>query len=164
MYKASVPQFQRMLNQLLVLLQKAESHAENRKIDPAVLLQSRLFPDMFPLIRQIQIGCDFAKGAAARLAGVEVPKFEDNEGSFNDIYQRIHATQKFIETLTPAQIESSAERDIQLSIAGNNLEFKGSDYLISFVLPNFYFHLTTAYAILRHNGVELGKRDFIGSV
>ena len=164
MYQASVPALLRGLDNLSAILKKAEDHAAARKIDPAVLLAARLFPDMLPMIRQVFIAADFAKGVPARLAGVEVPKYEDDEKTFAELQARIAKTKDFVTSLTAAQIDGSEERDIELMIGGNPRTFKGQAYLTGFGLPNFYFHLTTAYNILRHNGVELGKRDFIGQV
>lgn len=163
MVDASVPVFRQMLGSLAAILDKAESHAAARKIEPAVLLQSRLYPDMFPLVRQVQIAADFAKGACARLAGVEVPRYEDNEQTFGELKERIAKTLAFIGDLPVDAIAASEERDISFTVAGNAREFKGQPYLLHYALPNFYFHLTTAYAILRHNGIEIGKKDFIGS-
>lgn len=161
MHAASVSVFQSTLGTLSEILAKAEQHALAKKIEPAVLLQARLFPDMFPLRRQVQIAADFAKGATARLAGVDVPKYEDSEQTFEDLRARIAKTQDFIASFRPEQIDGSEDRDILLQIAGNDVNFKGQPYLLNFVLPNFYFHATTVYAFLRHNGVELGKRDFV---
>jgi hypothetical protein len=163
MYEASVPVFRQMLGSLSAILDKAESHAAARKIEPKVLLQARLYPDMFPVARQVQIAADFAKGACARLAGVEVPRYEDTEQTFGELKERIEKTLAFIDGLPREAIGSSQERDISITVAGNAREFKGQPYLLHYVLPNFYFHTTTAYAILRHNGVEIGKRDFIGN-
>ncbi|MDB5764542.1 MAG: hypothetical protein JWQ21_3537 [Herminiimonas sp.] len=162
MYAASVPVFKQMLGSLSDILDKAEVHAAAKKIDPNALLQARLFPDMFPLTRQIQVAADFSKGACARLAGVEVPKYEDNEQSFADLKARIAKTLAFIDTLTPAQIDGSEDRDITTSAGANSKTFKGQPYLVNYALPHFFFHATTAYAILRHNGLEVGKKDFIG--
>jgi hypothetical protein len=163
MYESSVPPFQQMLTSLGAILAKAEAHATARKIDPAVLLGSRLFPDMFPLTRQVQIAADFAKGATARLAGMEPPKYADDEKSIADLTARLARTRDFLATFTPAQIDGSEERDIHLTIGGKPKHFKGKPYLLHFALPNFYFHHTTAYSILRNNGVEIGKSDFIGA-
>lgn len=163
MYEASVPVFVRMLGNLSALLDKAVAYAEARKIDPAVLLNSRLFPNMLPLAKQIQIAADFAKGTSARLAGVEVPKYEDNEASFAEFQARIRKTLEFVQGLSADQIDGSEGRAISITVAGNPMSFKGMGYLLNFALPNFYFHVTTAYNILRHNGVEIGKRDFIGA-
>jgi hypothetical protein len=153
-----------MLNNLSAFLTKAEAHAAARKIDPSVLLQSRLFPDMFPLTKQVQIACDFAKGAAGRLAGVEMPKYDDNETTFEQLRARIEKTLAFVDTCKAAQFEGSETRSISLTLGGKNYSFSGLDYLNHMVFPNFYFHVTTAYNILRHNGVELGKADFVGQI
>jgi hypothetical protein len=162
MYQASVPVFIRMLTNLRAVLQKGVAHAETRKIEPAVLVQARLAPDMLPLVRQIQIAGDNAKGCAARLAGVDPPKFEDNEATFPEMLARIDKTVAFLKTLKPAQIDGSEGRAISLPLRSGTREFKGMDYLLHFALPNFSFHVVTAYAILRHNGVEIGKPDFLG--
>ena len=163
MYSASVPVFKQILNSLAAIVDKAEAHAAAKKIEPAALLQARLFPDMFPFARQIQIAADFAKGAAARLAGVEVPKYEDDEQSFADLKERIAKTLAFIDTLPQDGIEASAQRDITTGSGEKAKQWKGQVYLMHYALPHFYFHATTAYDILRHNGVEVGKKDFIGS-
>jgi hypothetical protein len=162
MYQASAPVFDRMLGNLSAILGKAETWAEGRKIAPQVLLGARLAPDMLPLTRQVQITCDFAKGTCARLAGLEPPKFEDNEASFADLQERITRTRQYLETLGPDQIDGSEGRQIRLKAGPQELEFLGLAYLTNFATPNFYFHLTTAYAILRHNGLDVGKRDFVG--
>ena len=162
MFDASIPVLSRGLRNLDGVLAKAEAHAEARKIDPAVLIGARLFPDMFPLARQVQICADMAKGGAARLAGVEVPKSEDTETTFSELRARIANTMDFIGTLTRGQIDGSETRAIELLMRAGTLHFKGQAYLLEFVLPNFYFHSTTTYAILRHNGIELGKGDFLG--
>jgi hypothetical protein len=164
MYSNSVPQFAKMLGNLDAILAKAQAHAAAKKIEPGVLLGARLFPDMFTCMRQVQIACDHAKGAVGRLAGVDLPKYEDNEQSFDDLRARVAKTLAFVQTFTAAQIDGSEERDIAFRIGGHDLAFKGEAYLIGFALPNFYFHVTTAYAILRHNGVEVGKSDFVGAV
>jgi hypothetical protein len=161
MYRASVPIFLQMLPCLTAVLDKAAAHAAARKIDPQVFLDARLYPDMFPLTRQIQIATDFAKGACARLAGQDPPKYADDERSFDQLKARISKTVDFIKEFKPAQIDGSEERDISLVLGGQPMKFKGENYLTGLVLPNFFFHLTTAYAILRHNGVELGKQDFM---
>ena len=163
MYAASIPVFRRVLISLSAILAKAEIHIAEKKIDPNALLQARLFPDMFPFARQIQVAADFAKGASARLAGVEVPKYDDEEQSMADLTARIAKTLGFIDSLTPAQIDGSEERVINTGSGPNAKQFKGQVYLLHYALPHFYFHATTAYAILRHNGVEVGKKDFIGS-
>lgn len=163
MYTASVPRFANMLKNLSQILAKAESHALARKIDPAALLGARLFPDMFALTRQVQIACDTAKGAAARLAAQEVPRHEDTEQSFAELQQRIAKVIAFIESVPAERIEGSEERKIVLTLRGQEVTFTGLQYLTGFALPNFYFHVVTAYDILRHNGVEIGKRDFLGN-
>ncbi len=163
MYQASVPPFLQMLASLSAILDKAAVHAAARKIEPSVLLNTRLTPDMFPLVRQVQLAADFAKGAAGRLAGVELPKFPDEETSFAELTARIAKTVDFIETLKPAQIDGSEGREITIPIGGQPYKFTGQNYLIRFALPNFYFHHTTAYAILRQCGVEIGKRDYLGA-
>lgn len=164
MYQASVPVFKQMLGGLSGVLAKAEAHATARKIDPVVLLQSRLYPDMFALLRQVQVACDFAKSVSARIAGVDVPSFEDKEESFADLQARIARTLAFVDSLSAVQIDGSEERRI-VTQAGTPKEkvFSGQSYLLNYGLPHFFFHTTTAYAILRHNGVEVGKKDFIGS-
>jgi len=164
MYQASVPVFQRTLGALDKILDKAAAYAEERKIDPAVLLSARLYPDMFALTRQVQIATDHAKGAPARLAGVAVPSFEDAEKTFPELKARIGKTLSFIGSLKPDQIDGSEGRDISLKAGPRELSFKGQDYLLFFALPNFYFHATTAFGILRHNGVSIGKLDFLGAV
>ncbi|OGB26317.1 MAG: hypothetical protein A3I66_21410 [Burkholderiales bacterium RIFCSPLOWO2_02_FULL_57_36] len=162
MYSASVPVFKQILGSLSDLLDKAETHAVAKKIDPNALLQARLFPDMFPLTRQIMIAADFAKGACARLAGMEVPKYEDTEQSFAELRARIAKTVAFIDSLPRDQIDGSEERDITTSAGPNSKSFKGQTYLLQYALPQFFFHATTAYAILRHNGIEIGKKNFMG--
>jgi hypothetical protein len=161
MYRASVPVFLQMLPCLSAILDRTAAHAAAKKIDPLVFVDARLYPDMFPLSRQIQIATDFAKGACARLAGVEPPKYADTEKTIDDLKARISKTMDFIKEFKPSQIDGSEERDISLMLGGQPQTFKGEAYLISLVLPNFFFHITTAYAILRHNGVELGKQDFM---
>jgi hypothetical protein len=152
-----------MLTNLSAFLDKAQAHVEARKIDPAALTEARLFPDMFPLKRQVQVACDTAKGAVARLAGVEVPKHEDTEQTLAELKARIAKTIDFIKTLKPTQIEGSEDKEIALKLGGREVKFTGIQYLLGHATPNFYFHVTTAYDILRHNGVELAKRDFIGN-
>ncbi|MFA7268411.1 MAG: DUF1993 domain-containing protein [Sterolibacterium sp.] len=161
MYAASIPVMHHMLGNLAGILKKAASHAEARKIDPSVLINARLFPDMFPLVKQVQIASDTAKGVA-RLAGIEVPKYEDNESSFDDLQARIAKTMAFLDTLRPEQVDGNEQRDIVLQMRTRTFEFKGQDFLLNWVLPNFYFHITTAYNILRHNGIEIGKSDYLG--
>jgi len=164
MYQASVPVFQRTLGALSAVLDKAAAHAAQRKIEPSVLLNMRLFPDMFPLVRQVQLTADFAKGAGARLAGMDVPKFADDETTFDQLKARIAKTADFIKALKPGQIDGSEEREITIPIGGQPRAFKGQGYLLYFALPNFFFHAATAYDILRHAGVEIGKRDFLGPI
>ena len=162
LYQASVPVIQKSLTALKGVLAKGAAHAEAKKIDESVFLSSRLSPDMFPLMRQVQIAADFGKGPVARLAGVEVPKYDDTEATFAELAARIDKTLAFVGTFTAAQIDGQEDRDIQLTIAGNPVNFKGQPYLLHFAIPNLYFHMSMAYAILRHNGVDVGKRDFIG--
>lgn len=161
-YAASVPGLRKMLSSLATILKKAAEHADSRKIEPGVFLNARLFPDMFPLVKQVQIATDHAKGCVARLAGVDVPKYEDDETTFDALQARIARTIAFLDGFTPGQIDGSEEREIVLQLRENRLEFKGGEYLFDWVLPNFYFHMTTAYAILRHSGVDIGKKDFMG--
>lgn len=163
MYDASVPVFVRMLENLAAILKKAESHAEARKIDPAVLVGGRLAPDMFPLTRQVQIATDGAKGGAARLAGVEIPSYPDTETTFGELQERVAKTVAFLKSLPADQIEGSETRVITLKMRGVDASFPGQPYLLNFVLPNFYFHLAATYLILRHNGIELGKMDYLGA-
>ena len=162
MYQASAPRFVNTLNNLSGILDKAQAHAEAKKIDPLVLTASRLYPDMFALARQMQIACDTAKGAVARLAGVEVPKHEDTEQTAAELKARIAKTVAFIETFKPAQIDGSEGKDLTIKLGPREVQWKGMQYLLGFAYPNFYFHVTTAYNILRHNGVDIGKQDFIG--
>src|SRR6187200_787810 len=164
MYAASVPAFLQMLKNLTAILEKAEAFAEERDIEPEVMLNWRLAPDMFPLVRQIQIAADFAKGTTARLAGAEVPKYADEEQTFAELKARIAKTVKFVEGFKPKDIDGSETRDITLAVGGQEMRFKGEPYLVHFALPNFYFHATTAYDILRRCGVDIGKRDFIGMI
>ena len=164
MHAASVPVFKQMLASLADVLSKAEAHATDRKIDPNALLHARLFPDMFPLVRQVQIACDFAKSVPARLAGAEVPAYEDTEQSFAELQARIAKTLEFIDGLDASAFDGSEQRQILLR-PGTPKEraIGGQAYLLSYGLPQFFFHVTTTYALLRHNGVEIGKRDFMGA-
>jgi hypothetical protein len=162
MFTASVPVLVRGLNNLAAVLEKGAAHAQARKIDPAVLINSRLFPDMLPLAKQVQIASDNAKGCAARLAGVEPPKYEDNEASFAELAARIEKTVAYLNVFKPEQIDGSEARPIVLKLRDRSLEYVGVSYLLGYVLPNFFFHVTTAYNILRHNGVEIGKQDYLG--
>lgn len=164
MYTASVPVFAKMLGNLAAILDKAAAYAEQKKIDPAVLLNARLFPDMFALTKQVQLACDFAKGAVARLAGEEPPKYDDNETTVAELKARIARTIGYIQGFSPHRFDGADTREVELKIRGETLRYPGLTYLLHVALPNFYFHVTTAYDILRHNGVELGKRDFIGTV
>ena len=165
MSKASLPVFEIVLNALSANLAKAEAHASSKKIEPAVLLNMRLAPDMFALTRQVQATCDQAKNGAARLAGIEPPKFEDNESNIAQLKERIAKTVAFVKGLDSKAIDASADREVTFPLgASNKGQMPGADYLSHFVLPNFYFHATAAYAILRHAGVEIGKRDFLGDI
>lgn len=161
MYQIAAPTFLQTLNALSAVLDKAMANATARKIDPSVFINGRLAPDMFALPRQIQIAADFAKNTMARLAGVEVPKYEDNETTIDQLKARIAKTIDYVKTFKSEQIDGSEAREITLPIGGQPMTFKGQDYLVAFALPNFYFHATAAYAILRHNGVDVGKRDFL---
>jgi len=161
MYEASIPVLARFLRALDKILDKAEAHAAQKKFDPAVLVRARLAPDMFDFARQIQVVCDMAKNGAARLAGVEPPRHEDSETTIAELKARIAKSLAFIESVDPALLEGSETRDVKLVFPGRTLEFKGKDYLLGFVWPNFHFHMTTAYDILRHNGVELTKPDYL---
>ena len=163
MYQASAPRFANTLKNLSAILDKAKAHAEARKIDEQVLTSSRLFPDMFALARQVQIACDSAKGAVARLAGVEIPKHEDTEKTFDELKERIAKTLAFIATVKAAQIDGTEEKEIVLKLQGKDVPTKGMTNLLGRAWPNFSFHATTAYNILRHNGVEIGKGDFVGT-
>ncbi|HET7730044.1 MAG TPA: DUF1993 domain-containing protein [Usitatibacter sp.] len=162
LYEASVPVFIRALSSLAAVLEKGEAHASARKIDPAVLLGARLFPDMFPLSKQVQIASDAAKGGAARLAQQQPPSFEDNEQSFAELIERCRKTVKYLESLKPAQFEGGEDRTVSWQSRSATKTMQGLPYLQHHVLPNVFFHVTTAYNILRHNGVELGKQDFLG--
>jgi len=163
MYQVAVPTFLQILTAMSKIIDKASAHAAARKIDQANFLNARLAPDMFNLTRQVQVAADFAKNTVARLAGVEIPKFEDNEKTFEELKARIAKTVDYVKSFKPEQIDGSENRDITLPLGGQPMTFKGQAYLMSFALPNFYFHATAAYAILRHNGLEIGKRDFLGA-
>jgi hypothetical protein len=162
MYQASVPGFVRILKNLTAILEKAEAHAAEKKFDLSVLVNARLAPDMLPLARQIQIASDAVKGYAARLAGVEVPSWADTESTFPELKERISKTIAFLETFKPEQIDGSEDKIVTLKLRGEDTEFKGQPYLLHFVIPNFYFHVGMTYAILRHNGVNIGKMDYLG--
>jgi hypothetical protein len=162
MHAASVPAFVRTLNAMLVWLDKAQAHAEARKFDTANYLGLRLAPDMLPLTRQVQIASDGVKGCVARLAGIDVPQWEDTETTFDDVRARITKTLDFVQSVPAAQIDGSEDKAITMKMRTGELQFTGQSYLLTFVLPNFYFHATTLYALLRHAGVPLGKMDFLG--
>lgn len=164
MYQASIPVFIFELENLSKVLDKGAAFATTKNIDPLVLTSARLAPDMFPLSRQIQIATDGVKGCAARLAGIENPIFEDIETTFPELQERIAKTIAFIKTVTPAQIDGTEDKAILVKGRTRDRNFKGLDYLLRYVIPNFYFHSTTAYAILRHNGVDVGKNDYLGAV
>ena len=162
MYQASVPVFSRALNNLAAILEKAAAHAEARKIDPAVLINYRLYPDMLPLSKQIQIATDGAKGGVARLAGSEPPKYEDNETSLAELIARLRKTVAYLESVKPEQIDGSEDKTVSWKTQTTTRTMQGMPYLLSHVTPNVYFHVTTAYDILRHCGIEIGKQDFLG--
>ena len=164
MYQASIPGFVRALENFSAILDKAVASAEARKIDPAVLVAARLAPDMHPLGRQIQIATDSVKGGAARLAEVEVPSFADTETTFPELKERLAKTVAFLKTITEAQLDGSEDRTVTMKAGPRELSFTGRDYLFNFVIPNMFFHLTATYAILRHNGVDVGKMDFLGGI
>lgn len=162
MYQASVPAFIRALNNLAAILEKGAAHAQGRKIDEAVLLNSRLFPDMFPLVRQVQIATDTARSGAGRLAGTEFPSYEDKEATFQDLVLRIRNSVAYLQSLKPAQIDGGENKAISWQTRSSTKSMQALPYLLFHLLPNLHFHVTTAYAILRHNGVELGKMDYLG--
>jgi len=162
MYQASIPVFLKMLGNLSAILEKGDAYAKANNIDQLVFINYRLAPDMYPLSKQVQIATDMAKGCGARLAGLEVPSYEDNESTFADLQARIAKTIAFVQSLCPEQINNREDRHITFKIRGIDRNFIGLPYLLNFVLPNLYFHITTTYAILRHNGVELGKLDYLG--
>ena len=162
LHAATAPAFTRMLNNLLAWFDKAQAHAEARKFDANNYLGLRLAPDMLPLTRQVQIACDGAKGCMARLAGVEVPKWDDTEATLDELRARVRRTLDYVASFTPAQIDGSEAREIVVPTRTAELRFAPEDYVRHFVLPNFYFHATTTYALLRHAGVEIGKRDYLG--
>ena len=163
MHSASAPIFLTMLGNLSTWLDKAAAHAEARRFDPQVLMNARLAPDMLPFVKQVQIACDAAKLGLARLAGIDAPRFDDSEATLGELRQRIDATCEFLRGVRPEQVDGSEERAVSVPMRNRDpLAFRGEDYLRQFALPNFFFHVTTAYAILRHNGVQLGKADFLG--
>ena len=164
MFTASVPVYTQFLTALSAILKKAAAHAEAKKIDPSVLINARIAPDMLPLSSQVQIATDHAKGSLSRLAGIDAPKFEDTEKTFDELEARIQKTLAYVKTFKPEQIDGTEAKEIVLTFGTQKFPFNGQTYLIQFALPNFYFHTTMAYAILRENGVEIGKRDFMGGV
>jgi hypothetical protein len=164
MYSLSAPRFVNTLKNLSAILDKAQAYVEAKKIDPTALTSFRLYPDMLPMSRQVQIATDTAKGAVARLSGIEIPKYEDTEKTFPELKARIAKTIEFIDSVKPAQIDGSEAREITMKLGGNDVKFPGLQYLLGHAYPNFYFHVTTAYDILRHNGVEVGKRDYLGNI
>lgn len=164
MYAASVPVFVRMLGNLADCLEKGEGHAKAKGFDPSVLVGVRLAPDMLPLARQVQIACDAAKFAVARLSGVDAPSFPDDEASIADLRARIGKTVEFMQSVDAAKLDGSETREVSVPMRGRDpLVLPGLAYLTQYAMPNFYFHVTTTYALLRHNGVDLGKRDFLGN-
>jgi hypothetical protein len=163
MYQALVPPIIRALNNLMAILEKGAAHAEAKKIEPSILITSRLYPDMLPLVRQVQIASDIARRGAARLAELEAPQMEDTETTFPELIARLQKTVAYLETLTPEQIDGTEEKSISLPIGKETMNFEGLPYVLYFILPNVYFHVTTTYNILRHSGVEIGKRDFLGN-
>ena len=162
MYQASIPQLTKMLSNLSNILRKGEDFAKAKNIDGTVLIGSRLAPDMFPLSKQVQIACDQVKNGMARLAGIEPPKFDDQETTFAELQERVAKTIAFANSIKPAQVDGSETKEIKFSIKEWNFEFVGEQYLLTWIIPNFYFHVTTAYNILRHNGVDIGKSDYLG--
>ena len=162
MYQASVPRFVNILNNLTGILDKAQAHVDAKKIDVSVLTTYRLFPDMLPMTTQVLIACDAANGVVARLAGIEIPVYEDNEKTLAELKARIAKTVDFIQSVTPAQIDGTEDKDIVTKRGDKETHYKGMQFLLGHALPNFYFHVTTTYNILRHNGIEIGKRDFLG--
>jgi len=164
LYDLSIPALTRGLTNMSALLDKAAAHAENKKFDTLAFVQARLFPDMHPLSRQVQIACDTAKGAGARLAQVEIPQHPDTETTFPELKERIAKTGDFLRTLAPGQLQGAESREIELKFPNGSHKFTGLSYLTEFVLPNFYFHVSMVYALLRTNGVDVGKRDFLGNI
>lgn len=162
MYQASIPQLTKMLTNFSNILKKGEEFAKAKNVDGAVLVGDRLSPDMFPLSKQVQIACDQVKNGMARLAGIEPPKFDDQESTFAELQERIAKTIAFANTIQPAQVDGTEAKEIKFSIKEWHFEFVGEQYLLTWIIPNFYFHVTTAYNILRHNGVEIGKADYLG--
>jgi hypothetical protein len=163
MYQASVPRFVNILGNLANILDKAQAHVDAKKLADATLTSYRLFPDMLPMSTQVQIACDTAKGVVARLAGMEIPIYDDNEKTLADLKARVVKTIAFIQSVTPEQIDGTEDKDIVTKRGEKETHYKGMQFLLGHAIPNFYFHITTAYNILRHNGVEIGKRDFLGN-
>lgn len=163
MYQASVPRFVNMLTNLSAILDKAQAHVDAKKLDGTVLTSFRLFPDMLPMAKQVQIACDTAKGLVARLAGAEIPVYEDSEKTLAELKARIAKTIAFVQTFTPAQIDGTEDKDIVVKRGDKETHYKGMQFLLGHATPNLYFHITTTYNILRHNGVEIGKRDYLGN-
>jgi hypothetical protein len=164
MYQASVPVFVRTLTNLKSILNKASTHAQARKIDEAALLGARLFPDMFPLTRQVQLACDYARGTAARLAGKEPPAYEESEKTIAELITRIDRSIDYVRSVPAGELDGSETREIVRPLRGQPKKFTGQNYLVQFALPSFFFHATTAYAILRHSGLEIGKADYLGQL
>ena len=164
MYQASVPRIANMLTNLEHLLGKAHTHIETKKWNEAALTNFRLYPDMFPLTRQVQIACDTAKGVVARLAGADIPAYEDNEVTIADLLQRVAKTKAFVEGFKASHIDGTEDKDIVTKRGDVETHYKGMQFLLNHAMPNIYFHVTTVYAILRHNGIEIGKRDYLGKV
>ena len=163
MHSASIPYFVRALKNLSAILEKGAAHAQENDIDPSILVTDRLFPDMFPLSRQVQIACDVSKGAAARISGIEAPSHEDSESSFEELIERINKTIEFLNSLPTDKINGTEEKEIKFQAGPYELDFTGATYLSMWALPNIYFHVTTTNNILRHNGVALGKIDYVGA-
>jgi len=163
MYQASVPRFVNILGNLSNILDKAQAHVDAKKLDTATLTTYRLFPDMLPMTKQVQIACDAAKAVVARLAGVDIPAYEDNEKTLAELKARIAKTVDFIQTITPQQIDGTEDKEIVIKRGDKETRYKGMQFLLGHAIPNFYFHVATTYNILRHNGVEIGKRDYLGN-
>ncbi len=163
MYQASVPRFVNILGNLMNILDKAQAHVDAKKLDVDTLTRFRLFPDMLPMATQVLIACDAAKGVVARLAGIDIPVYEDNEKTLADLKARVAKTIAFIQTVTPAQIDGTEDKEIITKRGDKETRYKGMQFLLGHAVPNFYFHVTTTYDILRHNGVEIGKRDYLGN-
>jgi uncharacterized protein len=163
MYQASIPRFVNILGNLSAILDKAQAHVEAKKIDAAVLPNFRLYPDMLSMTKQVQIACDTAKGVAARLAGIDIPVFEDNEVTLPDLKARVAKTVAFLQSVKASQVDGTEDKDIVIKRGDKETHYKGMQFLLGHAVPNFYFHVATTYAILRHNGVEIGKRDYLGN-